>query len=68
MIPTFETWYTEQRFKPGTRVRVINGLHYHGTEGVVLSYNRVQKTLTIRTAVHPQLFGRATSFEVIDAP
>ena len=68
MIPDFSTWYAEQRFKPGTRVRVCNKQRYHGAEGVVLSYNHVQKTLSICTDAWGPLHGRATSFEVIDAP
>lgn len=72
MIPDFGTWHAEQRFKPGTRVRVCNGLHYHGKEGVVTRFDLKKKRLWIIGLVSNdptwELYGHATSFEVIDAP
>lgn len=68
MIPDFGTWYAEQRFKPGTRVRVINGLHYHGREGVVARYDSGRMRLWVSGLSFVDLFGNPESFEVIDDP
>lgn len=71
MLPDFNTWYAEQRFKPGTRVRIIApGSAFHGRETTVTRYDRRQRLVWIVSFVPwtNEQNGRPESFEVINDP